>query len=131
MIKQLIALGAAGAAAAALAVPALAATRTVKVDDNVFKADSITIHKGDKVHFRFVGSAMHNVTRASGPSFKRITNRKSGTISRTFSHAGTYHLVCTIHPGMTLKVKVRNERERETVEEFETEELENSTETIS
>jgi plastocyanin len=88
-------------------VPAYAATRTVQVDDNVFRADSIRARKGDTVRFRWVGEAPHNVTRTSGPSFSTISNRRSGTVSRKLTRAGTYRLVCTIHPGMDLRIRVR------------------------
>jgi plastocyanin len=108
-VKKLIALGIAGATVAALAaVPASAgSTRTVRVDDNVFRPDSMTIRRGDTLRFRFVGDAPHNVKRTSGPSFRTISNRRSGTISRRVSRRGTLRLVCTIHPGMDMRVRVR------------------------
>ena len=105
-MKKLIALGVAGALAAA-AVPAYAATRTVSVADNVFRADSLTINRGDTVRFRWVGKAPHNVTRTGGPSFRNIGTRRSGTVSRRLTRRGTYRLVCTIHPGMDMRIRVR------------------------
>jgi plastocyanin len=109
-VKKLIALGVAGAviAAAAVAVPAHGgATRTIRVDDNVFRPSSLTISRGDTLRFRWVGKAPHNVTRTSGPSFRRISNRKSGSVSRRIGRRGTLRLVCTIHPGMDMRVRVR------------------------
>jgi plastocyanin len=105
-VKKLIALGAAGAVALT-AVPALAATRTVRVDDNVFRADSVSLKRNDTIRFRWVGEAPHNITRTRGPSFRTISNRKRGTVSRRFTRRGTYRLTCTIHPGMDLRVRVR------------------------
>jgi plastocyanin len=105
-VKKIIALGAV-AAVAVCAVPAFAATRTVRVDDNVFRADALSVRKGDTVRFRWVGDAPHNVTRTGGPSFRTIPNRRSGTVSRKLTRAGTYRLVCTIHPGMDLRIRVR------------------------
>ena len=105
-MKKLIALGVTGALAAA-AVPAYAATRTVRVDDNVFRASSITLNRGDTVRFRWVGNAPHNVTRTRGPRFRNISTRRSGTVSRRLTRTGTYRLVCTIHPGMNLRIRVR------------------------
>ena len=106
MNKKLLAVGVAGAVAAT-AVPAFAATRTVQVDDNVFRPTSLSVNRGDTVRFRFVGDADHNVRRVRGPRFRTITNRDSGTIRRKLRRRGTYRLVCTIHPGMDLKIRVR------------------------
>ena len=105
-MRKLIALGAAVAVAGA-AVPAFAATRTVRVDDNVFGPTSLSAKRGDTVRFRFVGKAPHNVTRTSGPSFRKIPNRRSGTVSRRVSRRGTIRLTCTIHPGMDMRIRVR------------------------
>ena len=92
---------------AALAVPAYGATRTVRVDDNFFSPESISIRKNDTINFRWVGDAPHNVTKTRGPSFTRIANRRSGTVARKFRRVGTYRLVCTIHGGMDMRVRVR------------------------
>ena len=105
-MKKLIALAATVTVAIA-AVPALAATKTVRVDDNVFKPDSLTVNRGDTVRFRWVGDAPHNVKRTSGPSFRTISNRRSGTVSRRLTRRGTLRLVCTIHPGMDMRIRVR------------------------
>ena len=99
-MRKLVALVAV-AALAAVAVPAFAATKTVRVDDNVFSPKSLTINKGDTVNFRWVGDNPHNVrgaginisTRESGS--RRVKPRKSGT------------LVCDIHPGMKMRLRVR------------------------
>jgi plastocyanin len=105
-MKKLIA-AAAIIAAAAAAVPAFAATRTVRVDDNVFRPDAMTVNRGDTVRFRWIGDAPHNVTRTSGPSFRRISGRRSGTVSRRLTRRGTLRLVCTIHAGMDMRIRVR------------------------
>jgi plastocyanin len=105
-VKKLIALGAAGAIALA-AVPAFAATRTVRVADNVFGPKSLSVNSGDTVRFRWVGDAQHNVTRTRGPRFSTIRNRRSGTVSRRLTRRGTYRLTCTIHPGMDMTLRVR------------------------
>ena len=106
MNKKLIAVGVAGAVAAT-AVPAFAATRTVQVDDNVFRPSSMSVNRGDTVRFRFVGDADHNVRRTAGPSFRAISNRDSGTVSRRLTRKGTLRLVCTVHPGMDMRIRVR------------------------
>ena len=105
-MKKLVALAATVVVALA-AVPALAATKTVRVDDNVFRPDSMTVNRGDTVRFRWVGDAVHNVRKTSGPSFRNISNRTSGTVSRRLTRRGTLRLVCSIHPGMDMRIRVR------------------------
>ena len=105
-MKKLLAVAAAGALTLA-AVPAFAATKTVSVADNVFRPASLSVRKGDTVRFRWTGRAPHNVTRRSGPSFSKIANRRSGTVSRRLTRTGTYRLTCTIHPGMNLTIRAR------------------------
>ena len=90
---------------------ALAATKKVKVGDNFFvhkgKAPTVRIAKGSKLTWRFSGKSMHNVTVVRGPQRFRSGNRKRGTFSHTFRRRGTYKIVCTIHSGMRMTVKVR------------------------
>jgi plastocyanin len=99
-MKKLLALVAA-AAILVVAVPAFAATRTVRVDDNVFSPKRLTVNKGDKLRFRWVGDAPHNV-RGAGIN---IGIRRSGTRTVRVRRSGT--LVCTIHPGMEMRLRVR------------------------
>jgi plastocyanin len=74
----------------------------VNVVDNRFDPKTITVAAGDTVTWDFKGSTQHNVT-ASGFKSK---NLKSGTFEHQFNSAGDYSYVCTIHPGMTGKIKV-------------------------
>ena len=70
------------------AVPvASGATRTVKLQSESFAPRTITIHKGDKIRFRWV-TGFHNVRRVSGPAFKRISSRDRGTVARAFTTDG-------------------------------------------
>jgi plastocyanin len=96
------------AVAAAIAVPALAATKTVRVGpQNRFGTSSMTISKRDTVRFRWTGNLPHNVRISAGPQRGQIASaRRSGTVSRRFSRAGRYTIVCDIHPGMTLRLRV-------------------------
>jgi plastocyanin len=105
--QQLIAVAVVAAAAAAAAVPAFAATKTVRVDDNVFGPRSTAVKKNDTIRFRWVGDAPHNVQRTRGPSFRTISTRRNGSVSRKFTRKGLVKLTCTIHPGMDLSVRVR------------------------
>jgi plastocyanin len=96
------------AACAALAVPALAAsTKTIKLGDNFFKPESTSVKKGTTVVWDWTGKAPHNVTVVSGPQKFRSKVQTSGTFTRKLTKAGTYKIVCTIHPGMDLTLKVR------------------------
>ena len=83
--------------------PADGATRTVRVDDNVFSPRSATIRRGTLVRFRWVGERPHNVT---GPGFASRT-QSSGSYSRRFRNRRTYRLVCTLHAGMEMRLRVR------------------------
>jgi plastocyanin len=107
-MKRLLAvLAAVAIVAAALAIPALAATKTITIGDNFFKPASVTVTKGTKVTWVWKGKLAHNVTVKSGPvKFKSATMPK-GTFSRTLTKTGTYSIVCTIHPGMKMTLKVR------------------------
>jgi plastocyanin len=105
-LKKLLAL-AVGVLVAALAVPALAATRTVSVADNVFKPSSLTVRKSDTVRFRWTGRAPHNVVVTKGPVKFRSSTKTSGTYTKRMTRAGRYTIVCTIHPGMDMRLRVR------------------------
>ena len=108
-MKRLIAmLVLVAAVAAAIAVPALAATKTVKVGpQRSFGPKSLSIKSGDTVKFQWTGKLPHNVRISAGPKKGTISKvRTKGTVSKRFNTKGTYTVVCDIHPGMTLKLKV-------------------------
>ena len=108
-MKKLAALALVLGIALALAVPALAATRSVKVGDNYFVKKggaTVSVSKGTKVKWNFAGANPHNVTVTSGPSKFHSPTRSSGSYSRTLKRAGTYKIVCTIHDGMRMTLKV-------------------------
>ncbi len=88
------------AVAAAVALPADAAV-TIRVADDVFKPKSVTVKKGTTLVFRWVGRNPHNVI---GAGIKSGTKTK-GTFRAKARKSGT--LVCSIHPGMTMKLRVR------------------------
>jgi plastocyanin len=108
-MKRIIALLVAVAAvAAAIAVPAFAATKTVKVGPGQsFGPKSLSIRSGDTVKFQWTGKLPHNVVITKGPKRGTISKlRSKGTVSKTFHTRGAYTIVCQVHPGMTLKLKV-------------------------
>jgi plastocyanin len=101
-------LGLALAAALLTAGVAGAATKTITLKDIAFSPKSLKISKGSTVTFAFRdGDTTHNVTSVGSKRFKTISNRSSGSKSRTFAKAGTYRFQCTLHPGMTGRIVVR------------------------
>ena len=110
-MRKLLVLFAIAVASAALAVPALAATRSVKVGDDYFvrkgSIPTVTVKKGTKVTWRFAGKDMHNVAVTKGPAKFHSSYKDSGTYSKRVTRTGTYTIVCTIHqPDMTMKLRV-------------------------
>ena len=107
MIRKLVAV--AVIAFAVAAVPAHAgSTKTVAVKNNSFSPGSVSIKKGDKVTFKWTqGGVPHNVTPASGAAGSATSSKKGFTFTKTFSKAGTFKYVCTIHSNMKVTVKVR------------------------
>ncbi|MCW2991501.1 MAG: hypothetical protein JWM73_2095 [Solirubrobacterales bacterium] len=86
-----------------VAAPALASNKTVKVADDVFKAKTVTISKGNTVTWKWAGSNPHNV---KGPGFTSKV-QVNGTFKHRFTKRGTFSYHCTIHSGMTGKVIVK------------------------
>ena len=106
MRKLALALVVALALAAIGATYALASTKTITLKDNYFSKSSITIHKGDRVNWRWSNTAnRHNVF--SRGHFKSRSGR-SGNFTARFTKRGTYSIICTLHPAqMTMKVIVK------------------------
>jgi len=95
----------------ALAATALAATRSVKVGDNWFVRPgspvTVAIRKGSSVKWEWVGRRPHNVTANAGPARFHSRTQRRGTFTKRFTRRGLYTIVCTIHPGMEMKVRVK------------------------
>ena len=94
-----------------VAVPASAATRTVRVDDNYFvrsdRVPVVTVDKGTVVTWRWRGDRRHNVTVDRGPVSFESKTKRSGEFERTMRVRGTYRVICTIHePGMRMRLVV-------------------------
>lgn len=106
-MKKLAVSIAALALAAALAVPALAGTKTINIGDNFFKPKTVTVSKGTTVKWNFKGKVAHNVTVTKGPQKFHSTTRSSGSFSHKMTKKGTYSIICTIHPGMAMTLKVK------------------------
>ena len=95
----------------AFASQALAAARTLNVGDDYFVRSgtppTVTVRKGTRVTWKWVGRNSHNVAVSRGPVKFRSSIKRSGTYSRVMRRAGTYRLICTIHaPDMRMTLKV-------------------------
>ena len=90
-------------------VPAWAATKTVTLTiDNVFEPGSVSIPVGDTVTFSWEGG-FHDVTFGDGTVSGAPTADTTTTWSRSFSTAGSYPFVCSVHQasGMTGTITVQ------------------------
>jgi plastocyanin len=87
-----------------------APTITVKVGDFFFKPSHKTVRRGTKVRFEWVGNGAHNVVKTRGPgeSFRsRTTSKRGVNFVKRFTKRGTYRLICTLHPWMQVRLRVR------------------------
>jgi plastocyanin len=110
-MRKPLALLTAAATAAALAVPALAATKTVRVDDDFFVRSgprpTVVVNNNDTVKWVWRGESAHNVVVTKGPVKFRSKTIVTGSYSRKMTRGGTYTIVCTLHSGMNMLLKVR------------------------
>ncbi|CAB4868023.1 unannotated protein [freshwater metagenome] len=107
-ILVLVSLAVAAPAIAAPQAPGRAsATSTVKLIDSVMAPSSLTVRRGARVRFVWAGSIAHNL---SGPGVPRsyLTARvRARTLTLTLRRKGSLRFLCTLHPGMALRVRVR------------------------
>jgi plastocyanin len=76
-----------------------AADPTVTVSDYKFGPSAITIHAGETITWANAGPTGHSAT-ARDHSFDTGVLPKGHSASHTFSKAGTYAYICSIHPFM-------------------------------
>ena len=112
-MRKLLVVALSVAAAVALTVPALAATRTVRVGDNWFVSSTakgtptVNVKRNDTVRWRFVGDSPHNVVVSSGPVKFRSPVRRSGSYRRKMTRRGTYRIFCEIHGARDQSMRLR------------------------
>jgi plastocyanin len=92
------------------AAPAAAKTRNVKIGDNYFvrpgsPKPTVKVRKGTTVRWNWTGSHSHNVV-GSGPASFQSALKRSGHFSKKMKRRGTYSVICQIHSGMKMKLKV-------------------------
>lgn len=83
-----------------------AATVQVNMQGMAFDPQTVTIKVGDTVTWTNKDDVSHNAT-AVDKSWKTETFGKDGTGSVTFTTAGTFPYICTVHPNMTGTVIVQ------------------------
>jgi plastocyanin len=81
------------------------ASATVTMADFFFSPSSVTVGVGDTITWHNTGQAPHNATADDG-SFKTPDLNNGQSASHTFSRAGTFSYICTIHPNMHGTVRV-------------------------
>ncbi len=87
-----------------------AATKIAKVRDNFFSPGTVKIRKGSYVKWVWTPDEgleetnQHNVRDTKGRFYSKL--QTTGSYRKRFRKAGTYRVVCTIHPNMTQKVVV-------------------------
>ncbi|GGK57004.1 hypothetical protein GCM10011591_31400 [Nocardia camponoti] len=88
--------------------PHPAAALTVDVTDNKFSPADATIKVGETVTWKFNDKVPHNVQgigdKAMGINSPIIDK---GEWSHTFTQAGTYRYLCTLHPSMRGSITVQ------------------------
>lgn len=94
------------AAAASGVTTAAGAGATVTVKDNRFSPSYLSVTKGARVLFVWKGKALHDV-KGSGPASFCSSLQSKGSFSVKLTKKGTYGVVCTVHPGMRMTLKVR------------------------
>jgi plastocyanin len=84
-----------------------AADPSATISDFQFAPATITVHVGDTITWTNNGPSAHTAT-ATNHSFDTGILRKGQSASHTFSQAGTFTYICTIHPFMHGTVVVAN-----------------------
>jgi len=98
----------------------MASGPSVHMSGTNFTQSSITIHKGDMLNLVDDAASTHIITNGSwvgstqkpakengAPSVNVTLNGSDSASVGPFTTAGTFHLYCTVHPGMNLTVVVQ------------------------
>ena len=91
-----------------LPLPALAAGGAVTIDNFTFTPSTITVPAGSQVVWTNRDDMPHTVTDAGNPrAFKSAPLDTDDSFGFTFTHPGTYHYFCSLHPHMEGTVVVQ------------------------
>jgi plastocyanin len=105
----------AGAALLSVAPAQAAKSRTVRIHDNYFVKDNLTVKRGTTVVWRWPSALesgdVHDVKLKSGPKgVKKFHSEAAATdfsFRRTLRKPGRYRIVCTLHEEMKMTIRVR------------------------
>jgi plastocyanin len=90
------------------AAPAAAATHTITIKQYAYTPAGMTLSQGDTVTWTNQDTVEHDVSVTHGPaSFHSPMLAKGQSWSHTFTTAGTYSYVCSVHPDMVASLTVR------------------------
>lgn len=92
-------------ASSAAATQTAAGATAVAIQNFAFSPATVSVKVGSTVTWTNKDSEAHNVTTPSGP-LHSPTMQPGAVFSYTFTAAGTFHYLCTIHPFMTATVTV-------------------------
>jgi plastocyanin len=101
-----------------VAAPAAAATKTVRIHDNFFVKDRLTVRAGTTIVWRWPGAEesgdVHDVKLKSGPKgVKKFHSEAASTeysFRRKLKRPGRYRVICTLHEEMAMTITVRRRR---------------------
>ena len=81
--------------------------KKIKIGDNYFKPKKATVIVGDTVKWKFTGTAIHDVVSdKKNPEKFKSKKQSSGKFKHVMGTPGDYKIVCTLHPGMEMKLTV-------------------------
>jgi plastocyanin len=97
------------------AAPAQAG-KTVRIYDNYFLKDDLTVNRGATVTWRWPGvyeaGDVHDVKLKSGPKGAKKFHSEAAATDFTFKRKlkvpGRYRIICTLHEEMTMKIRVKH-----------------------
>jgi len=86
---------------------ALAAEHTIRQKGKVFSAAELAVKKGDTIVFLNDDNITHNVLSiTAGNDFNLGAIGPGNSTPVTFTKAAVVDIICAIHPGMKMQVKV-------------------------
>jgi plastocyanin len=94
--------------------PAKQVKKTITIGDNFFAPKSLNVPRNTKITWRWPSDPgdVHDVYLRSGPKgVKKFHSHLAATgysFSRTLQKPGLYKVICTIHQGMRMTVRVKH-----------------------
>jgi plastocyanin len=91
-----------------------AKSKVIKIGDNFFAPDLVRVAKGTKVIWRWpkYPGDIHDVKLRSGPKgvkkFKSDFASTDYSFARTLKKPGKYRVICSLHEGMKMTIRVKS-----------------------